>query len=129
MSLRILPFFLLSALLLTAFQCGQKRWIEFASKFKIEVIPEIVNLTSDTLAFEILIDPEEYKIEPDQKLTFNVYAIGNGDEYLVDQIDLMKLGVLKKQITHVLGTTRRITALTVVFHQYNSGRPKSVSPP
>ncbi|HEU5292104.1 MAG TPA: hypothetical protein VFU05_15745, partial [Cyclobacteriaceae bacterium] len=127
--MRLFSLFLVGILPLFAFQCGHQRWAKYASKFKIEVNPRIIELHGDTLSFEILIDPTDYEIKPDQRFVYEIYGKGNGSNLLIDKIVLDTQAHVRKKITRLMHVEERITLLDIIVHEYNSDKLVLTSPP
>jgi hypothetical protein len=125
---RLLFFLLIGVLPHFAFQCGIRHWAKYPSQFQIGVNPSKPELVGDTLAFEIVIDPKDYKLKSGQKFVVEVYTVGNKGALLVETIKLETLNPVERKVAHPVDSDTKISTIDLVCSEYKSNKVVSTSP-
>lgn len=111
---------------LLAFQCGQ--WAKYIRNIETKVTPEVIELSNDTISFQIHLEPKNYRANKNETIVFMLYAMADGDNELISKIEETFESPLDKPILGLLETNRRIENLGLRLQRYQGDKLKLDSP-
>ena len=92
------------------------------------VDPSPILLTSDTLSFNITIDPGAHKISKGDKIVFKLYIQHDGTTEQISIIELLNSSPVTKQIAHKIDPKNEIEQVKSIFQIYKGDKLSVKSP-
>src|SRR5687768_2955900 len=117
MKKRQLTGLLIALLPLLAFQCY--KYTKYVKKIQAKVTPEIIQMTSDTISFQVQLGLGNYKPKKRETFAFQLYALADGDTELIWTIESNLEKPVDTSIKKLLNTNEKIERLGLTFQKYH----------
>ena len=93
-----------------------------------KVTPETIELSSDTISFNIHLKPGTLRTKKDETVVFLLYALADGDNELLSKIEDTLERPLDRAIFSLLKTNEKVNNLGLRLQKYQGDRLKIESP-